>query len=132
MNARLILGAMRVILAMGVALGLSACSAFTTTTEGVSAGLGSTTDATGSTTPDSKGARGERTEAFVRQRFEAIRFEAARGEGENLDALAALLGERDRAAFGQWMKRNYATLFADLRQPVDLLARIERGRSHSG
>lgn len=131
MNARLIVGAARVLLVTGVALGLSACSAFTTTTDGVSAGFGSTTDATGSTTPDSKSARGERPEAFVRHRFEAIRFEAARGQGENLDALAALLGEHDRAAFGQWMKRNYATLFADLRQPLDLLARIERGRGTS-
>ncbi len=132
MNTRLIVGAAGLILAAGVLLGLSACSAITTTTDGISAGFGSTTDASASTMPDSRSATGTRPEAFVRERLEAIRFEAARGEGENLDALAALLGERDRTAFGQWMKRNYATLFADLRQPGDLLARIERGRGHSG
>jgi hypothetical protein len=131
MNTRLIAGAARLVLAASIPLVLSACSAFSTTTDGIAAGFGSTTDATGSTTPDSKSARGEQSEAFVRHRFEAIRFEAARGEGENIDALAVLLGEHDRAAFGQWMKRNYATLFADLRQPVDLLARIEQGRGQS-
>lgn len=132
MNTRLMTGAARLVLAASVALVLCACSALSTTTDGVAAGFGSTTDATGSTTPDGKSAAGARPEAFVRQRFEAIRFEAARGQGENLEALAALLGERDRAGFGQWMKRNYATLFADLRQPVDLLPRLERARSPHG
>jgi hypothetical protein len=131
MNTRLIVGAARVVLAASVPLVLTACSAFSTTTDGIAAGFGSTTDGSRSTTPDSKSARGERPEAFVRHRFEAIRFEAARGEGENIDTLAVLLGERDRAGFGQWMKRNYATLFADLRQPVDLLTRIEQRRGQS-
>mgnify|MGYP005845455693 CR=1 FL=1 len=131
MYTRLMTGAARMILAASVPLVLSACSALSTTTDGIAAGFGSTTDATGSTTPDGKSAAGARPEAFVRHRFEAIRFEAARGEGENIETLAMLLGERDRAGFGQWMKRHYATLFADLRQPVDLLTRIERGRGHS-
>jgi hypothetical protein len=132
MNSRLIANAARVALAVGAALSLSACSMFSTTTDGIAAGFGSTTDATGSTTPDSKDARADRPEAFVRHRLEAIRFEAARGAGENLDSLAVLLGERDRAGFGQWMKRNYSELFTDLQQPVDLLARIEQRRGERG
>lgn len=132
MNTRLIVGASRLVLAASIPLVLSACSAFSTTTDSIAAGFGSTTDGSRSTTPDGKSAKGERPEAFVRHRFEAIRFEAARGEGENIDTLAVLLGERDRAAFGHWMKRNYATLFSDLRQPVDLLTRIEQSRGQNG
>ncbi len=120
------------ILALAVLVALGGCSLFTSTTDGIAAGFGSTTDASGSTTPDSKSARGVQAEAFVRERFEAIRFEAARGGGENIDALAMLLGESDRAQFGRWMKQNYAGLFRDLEQPVELLVRIEARRARSG
>ena len=41
----------------------------------------------------------------------ALRREAATGEGENLDALAALLHEDNPDAFGQWMQSNYSTLY---------------------
>ncbi|WP_348765121.1 DUF3015 family protein [uncultured Salinisphaera sp.] len=41
----------------------------------------------------------------------ALRREAATGEGENLDALAALLHEENPDAFGQWMQSNYSTLY---------------------
>jgi hypothetical protein len=131
MNSRLIANTLRVALAAGAALSLSACSMLTTTTDGIAAGFGSTTDGSRSTTPDGKSARGAQAEVFVRERFEAIRFEAARGQGENIESLAALLGERDRAAFGQWMKHNYAVLFTDLGEPTDLLARIEQRRGRS-
>ncbi|WP_353178721.1 DUF3015 family protein [Salinisphaera sp. T5B8] len=41
----------------------------------------------------------------------ALRREAAMGDGENLDALAALLHEDDPDAFGRWMQDNYAQLY---------------------
>lgn len=41
----------------------------------------------------------------------ALKREAATGEGENIDSLAALLGEQDSDAFGQWMQANYADLY---------------------
>jgi hypothetical protein len=122
----------RLVIAVSLPALLAACAAFMTTTDGVSAGFGSTTDATGSTTPDSKSAEAKRSEALVRYRFESIRFEAARGGGENLDALAALLGEPDRVGFARWIQRNYQPLFTDLREPVELLGRIEAQRDRRG
>lgn len=53
----------------------------------------------------------------------ALRREAATGEGENLDSLAALLGEQDPAAFGQWMQAHYAELYGDKMQAQPNLAR---------
>jgi hypothetical protein len=41
----------------------------------------------------------------------ALRREAATGEGENLDALAALLHEENPDAFGRWMQTNYGQLY---------------------
>jgi len=49
----------------------------------------------------------------------ALRREAATGEGENIDSLAALLGESDSDAFGQWMQAHYADLYG---QDVDAKA----------
>jgi hypothetical protein len=73
-------GLARLILAALIGTSAAGCSALTTTTDGIAAGFGSTTDATGSTTPDDKkSTRAERTERFVLHRFESIRFEAARG-----------------------------------------------------
>lgn len=84
-----------------------------------------TTTSTSSTTGSSKN---ERT-AFVESRFAAIRYDAARGYGENLDTLASLLGEPDRREFARWMKANYRDLFAGPDIPSQLLARIETQRN---
>ncbi|GAB3679410.1 DUF3015 family protein [Salinisphaera aquimarina] len=43
----------------------------------------------------------------------ALRREAATGEGENIDSLAALLGEENPQAFGQWMQSHYAELYSN-------------------
>jgi len=117
----------------GCATLLGACvttTAPTTTLETITDGLKSTSNAVtnvvSSTTPDSK------KSAFVTDRYDAIRFEAAKGEGENIDSLATLLGENDRGDFAQWMKANYTPLFANLKEPKELLARIERRRHIDG
>ena len=62
---------------------------------------------------------------FVDVRIASIKQEAAAGEGENLDALAQLMGKQDKAAFSGWMQSNYQVLFDDLEQPSQLISRID-------
>jgi len=62
---------------------------------------------------------------FVDVRMASIQNEAAQGEGENLNALAELLGKQDKKAFSSWMNANYDELFTDLKQPSQLISRIE-------
>ena len=96
----------------GILSGLSACTAITDVTSSTS----STLDAV---TPDVTLNR------FVDQRYVAIRKDAARGAGENIDALAQLMGKQDKKAFAVWMQGNYDELFTGLDKPVDLIARIK-------
>ena len=62
---------------------------------------------------------------FVDVRIASIKKEAAAGEGENLDALANLMGKQDKAEFSGWMQTNYDELFNNLQQPTELISRIE-------
>jgi len=62
---------------------------------------------------------------FVDVRIASIREEAAAGQGENLQALAQLMGERDSAAFSRLLQVNYDRLFNNLEQPSELIGRIE-------
>ncbi|HHJ34996.1 MAG TPA: DUF3015 domain-containing protein [Gammaproteobacteria bacterium] len=78
-----------------------------------------TSDAVDTVTPDITLNR------FVDVRLASIQQEAARGEGENLDALAQLMGKTDRRAFSSWMHDNYNALFSDLEKPSQLISRIE-------
>lgn len=104
---------------------MGGCSFVATTTNGVSSTVNAISDVTSSTTDAFKGDKS----AFVESRFAAVRYDAARGYGENLDTLAALLGEPDRAEFARWMKAHYGELFVDLDAPSELLVRIETRRS---
>ena len=79
----------------------------------------STTSAVDTVTPDVSLNR------FVDVRISSIKKEAAAGEGENLDALANLMGKQDKAAFSGWMQSNYDELFNNLEQPSELITRIE-------
>ena len=107
---------------------LGGCSMIATTTNGITNSVESVTDATSSTSDKMSG----KSSKFVETRYAAIRYDAARGYGENLDSLAQLLGETDRAEFAGWMKQNYALLFADQPAPSELLARIESRRGRDG
>jgi hypothetical protein len=107
-------------------LAVTGCSIFISTSDGVTSAINSVTDSISSTT-DSKS-----TNAFIGARFAAIRFEAAKGEGEHLDSLAQLLGETDRPAFARFMKDNYASLFEGLSEPQELVSRIELYRGTRG
>ena len=62
---------------------------------------------------------------FVDVRIASIKKEAAAGEGENLEALAQLMGKQDKQAFSGWMQVNYDALFNNLEQPEELISRIE-------
>ena len=62
---------------------------------------------------------------FVDVRMASIQKEAAQGQGENLDALAELMGKKDKQAFSIWMHTNYDALFSDLEKPAQLISRIE-------
>ena len=68
---------------------------------------------------------------FVDLRMASIKKEAAVGEGENLDALARLMGKQDAVAFSGWMQIHYDELFNNLEQSEELVSRIEliEGRS---
>jgi len=63
---------------------------------------------------------------FVDVRLASIQKEAAQGNGENLDALAELMGKKNKQAFSIWMHTNYDVLFTDLEKPSQLVARIQR------
>ena len=61
---------------------------------------------------------------FVDVRLASIQKEAAQGEGENLNALADLMGKKDKRAFSSWMHTNYDVLFNNLEKPSQLVSRI--------
>lgn len=113
-------------------LGLTAC----TTTDAVSLpfDLASTTGDAASSASSSSGGDDDGTQArldqerYVNAQIDWIARDAARGEGENLAALAALLGETDEAAFSLWAHNNYALLFSELQHPSELLSRIAQHR----
>lgn len=62
---------------------------------------------------------------FVDVRLASIQKEAAQGEGENLDALAELMGKNDKQAFSLMLHSNYDSLFGGLDKPSQLISRIE-------
>ncbi len=62
---------------------------------------------------------------FVDVRLASIQKEAAQGEGENLDALAELMGKNDKQAFSLMLHSNYDSLFGGLDKPSQLITRIE-------
>ena len=98
-------------LAVGMVLAATGC-----TTTDVTSSTSSTVD---TITPDVTLNR------FVDVRIASIKKEAAAGQGENLDALAQLMGKEDKQAFSGWMQVNYDVLFNDLQQPKELISRIE-------
>jgi len=95
-----------------IVVNLTACAAFTEF-------LSSTSSTADSVTPDVT------LNEFVNKRYVAIRHDAANGGGENLDALAQLMGEKDKQVFAKKMQNNFDRVFKDIKEPVEILARIE-------
>ena len=102
----------KILVVSSILVNLSACAVFTE----VSSSTSSTSDAV---TPDVT------LNEFVNKRYVAIRHDAANGGGENLDALAQLLGEKDKNAFADRMQTNFDSIFKNIDQPSEILARIE-------
>ena len=99
------------IIVVSALLGVSACS--------IIDGTSTTSSSVDTVTPDVTLNR------FVDVRIASIKKEAAAGEGENLEALANLMGKQDKAAFSGWMQTNYDELFNNLQQPTELISRIK-------
>ncbi len=95
---------------------VSACTAITDFTSSTS----STLDAI---TPDIT------VNEFVNKRYVAIRHDAANGGGENLQALAQLMG-KDQQQLASLMQQNFDSIFSDVEQPADIIARIESSTAH--
>lgn len=102
-------------MATAVFMALSAC----TTTE-ITSSTSSTLDAV---TPDVT------LNEFIDTRMASIQHEAAIGGGENIQALAQLMGEQDTAAFSHMLHINYDIIFNDLQQASELVSRIESMRA---
>lgn len=100
----------------GATVLLSACGSIQT--------LSTTSSTLDSVTPDVT------LNQFVNTRIASLQKEAAIGEGENLDAFAQLLGQDDKKAFSSWLQVNYDELFTNLKQPSELISRIQASKNH--
>jgi|SRR5699024_11164330 len=111
---------------------LCGCAALTSTTHVSGKALGTLSDGLNASTQASvtrpDGVQYAQARVYVASQIPMIRREAATGGGDNIRALAALMGESDSQAFGQWMQANYARLFNNLDQPEMLVARIDELR----
>jgi len=93
--------------------GMAACSAITDVTSSTS----STLDAA---TPDVT------LNNFINTRYSAIQQDAARGQGENIEALAQLMGRKDSKQLAVWMQSNYDSLFMQGQTSAELTAKLEQ------
>lgn len=62
---------------------------------------------------------------FIEKRYVAVRKDAATGGGENIQALAQIMGEKDSKAFASWMQVNYDQLFTQAKDKKALIAKLE-------
>jgi len=102
----------KIVILSSICTNFVACAVFTE----VSSSTSSTADAV---TPDIT------LNEFVQKRYVAIRHDAANGGGENLDALAQLLGKKDKTKFAGLMKENFDRIFNDIEEPSQIITRIE-------
>ena len=98
---------------------LSALAASMTACTGITDVTSSTSSTVDAVTPDVT------VNEFVSKRFVAIRNEAAKGSGENLNALAELMGKQDSRAFSKNIKTNFDDIFGNIKLPTDIIAKIE-------
>lgn len=100
-------------------LALSALTVSITACTGITDVTSSTSSTVDTVTPDIT------VNEFVTRRYVAIRNEAAKGSGENLNALAQLMGKKDTYKFAKHIKTNFDEIFSDVKTPVDIIAKIE-------
>ena len=109
----------KTLLLSGMFASMTACTAITEVTSSTS----STLDAV---TPDVTLNR------FIDQRYDSIRKDAAKGGGENIEALAQLMGEKNSEQLGKWMQAHYDQLFSASNQPEQLAIKIEQFNTTKG
>ncbi|TNF34508.1 MAG: DUF3015 domain-containing protein [Gammaproteobacteria bacterium] len=107
----------KILFIAGILSTMSACTAITE----VSSSTSSTTD---TVTPDVT------LNNFIDKRYDAIRKDAARGQGENIEALSQLMGTHDADSLASWMKQNYEQLFGQNTGPEDLASKLELYHQH--
>lgn len=114
------------------AAGLAGCTALMSTTDVAAKAVGSISEGLEASTnvsiTEPEGVHYVRARAYVASQMPMIRREAANGGGENIRALATLMGVANARAFGRWLQDHYALLFIDLAKPQMLVARIKRFR----
>lgn len=86
--------------------------------------IGSTAASTATTIHDNNKDDLARARRFAKNRKVALRRDAARGDGEVVEAFAVLLHERNPREFGAWMQGHYAQLYSDTPDQSDLVARV--------
>lgn len=115
---------------VGVMWLLSSCALTESTTETVGNTVDASLDFTSSTSPgQSANARDPKVYAFTAVNFERVREDMARGGGEYLTSLAALMGipEAEQPEFFALTKESFPTLFgSDETTPEQLLARLDQ------
>ena len=65
-----------------------------------------------------------RAREFADTRAVALRRDAARGHGEDLDTFAALMGADHEQRFGAWMQTHYAELYESTPDNADVVDRV--------
>jgi hypothetical protein len=104
---------LKLLVLAAVVMGMTACTVITDITSSTS----STLDAA---TPDVT------LNNFIDTRYSAIQQDAARGEGENIEALAQLLGAGDSKHLAGWMQAHYGELFSAGQTATDLVVRLDQ------
>ncbi|MAA74557.1 MAG: hypothetical protein CMN28_07615 [Salinisphaeraceae bacterium] len=72
-----------------------------------------------------------RAREFARSQHVALRRDAAAGEGEHLDAFAALMREDNSEAFGGWLQSHYSVVFDQAQDQGAIVDRILALRASS-
>ena len=112
---------------------LPACYTITKGTDGTSATLEQTSDASTDFTSSTSSGKGTKegearqVQQFAAANFDRLRENMARGDGEHLRTFAYLLGIREnhQAEFFAATKRNYPALFTEPATSGNLLARLD-------
>lgn len=122
--------ALSVLILAAAMIPLAGCSGLMVTTNSIAeATHQSSRMSSDSTRSDDAALDAHSATRFVDTDIDAIRTEAARGYGDEVQTLAVLMHEPHPARFGRWMQRHYQALFVGLARPTDLLRRIRHLRA---
>ncbi|RJS95311.1 DUF3015 family protein [Salinisphaera sp. Q1T1-3] len=119
----------------GAGLAAAGCSQITVTSDTLVNGTARIADATtnavqqtsDATTNASRNAFAQNHDArrkFVHSQYAMLKSEAARGRGEDLDALAYMMREQDKQAFADTVQAHYQTLFSGKPSADAFLSRL--------